>query len=541
MFEFSEKELNVIEFAKKVMKEIESIRSFDRAIDKETQGDKTPSESRINAFFRLIGLPMFVNIYEEENGKTKKVLDEIKFLNPGFSKSVSSSLAGKNIDDTNSEYNDINGKSNKLLFILSNREVNLRQIEEKIGTNEMNDRMAKALCSPLDIGPDFVGTLIPYSQPRGGKDTQNEREVFKQLFPLITSSREVLPLRNQIARPFTLSERERVIDRETILRKPFLEQVIRIRFVEYGSSQTKEEKQKTQDLENSIKQLIGEDEYNSLFATTFSKINLLEEFVINKFLYAIKSLAKYWVKLNEKDRVRILREVRPNISIKTGSSRSSMFGKRVELSSIISGTKNGEKLNKLNKLISEEELLIALLPSDEDEKKEEKQAQTRNITPSALQTPFLEILEYNLNKNKNERNELLANSKRNLKKLEVIRLELDAMTGEFTGLSLPDIIMVLAGLFIMDRDELLNLLDKYTIDNMKNDNVLKAIVENVSPSYENAMSAVESLELVVNQLFSYFQREIELEQNRGNRGREVKPRISNERQQSSSCIITQEE
>lgn len=530
MFEFSEKEFDVIGFAKKIMREIDAIRSFDRIADKNTEtGERTPSESRVNAFFRLIGLPMFVSVYETEGEKVKK-LDDIKFLSPGFSKSISSNFANKKIDNTNDKYDSINEESKPIWEILNDREVNLQIISEKVGTNDMNDRMLKSLFSPIDIKPNIPAKLIgegdffPKSQPRGGADTENVRKVFKKLFPLITSSREILPLNNLIARPFTLSERERVIDRETTLRKPFLEEVIRIRFVEYGSSQKEKEKQKNQDLENSVKQLIGEEEYNNIFQKTFSKINILEEFVINKFLYAIKNLARYWVKLNEKDRAGILREVNPNISIKTGSARSSIFGKRIELSSVIDGTKNGEKLNKLNKLISEEELLIALFPSDENEDKEEKKSQTRNITPSALHSAFSEILNFNLDKNKNEKNELLETTKRNIKRLEKIRLELDSMTGEFIGLSLPDIIMVMAGLFIIDRDELLNLLDKYTIDNMKNDKTLKPIVQNVSPSSSKAMSAIQSLEFVVGQLFSFFQREVELINNRKNRGKEKKQR-----------------
>ena len=77
MTDFSEKDFDVISFAKKIMSEVESIRSFTKTKDEKTgEGFQLPTETRINAFFRLIGFPMFVSI------KGKDV--ESTFLHPGF-------------------------------------------------------------------------------------------------------------------------------------------------------------------------------------------------------------------------------------------------------------------------------------------------------------------------------------------------------------------------------------------------------------------------------------------------------------------------
>jgi hypothetical protein len=314
----------------------------------------------------------------------------------------------------------------------------------------------------------------------------------------------------------------------------------------YGSSQTTAEKQTEKDITSSIKQLVGEDEFSKIFTgqsgQLFSEVNLLEEFVIGKFLDAIKNLARRWVKINEKQRIRLLREIRPTVSVRTSSARVSPFGKRIEVSTSLGGTRDGEKIKKLNKAIAEEEALIALLPTDENEKKEEKQSSTRNITPSALQNSFTELLNYNLQKNKEARKSLVARSKKNINNLEKIRLETDLMTGEFTGLSLPDIIMTIAGLFIMKRSELLNLLDKYTIDNMKTDKVLSTIVSGVSPDPVKAMTAIKNLERVVNQLFSLFQKEVEAIHNRERQGRKAKSiRKSDTSTDSGPACVVQEE
>lgn len=528
MTEFSEKEFDVIGFAKSIMTEIEGIRSFEKVTDKETgTGFQLPTESRLNAFLRLIGLPYFVVITDKDGNEQ----DDLKFLNPGFGATVRSTLADKKISDSyRQEYTGLDGKSDKVFYILSNRSELLKEISEEIGSDDMNDRMSKAICAPLDIKPNTpkalkgVGTFIPKIPPKGGADTQNQREVFKKLLPLIPSYQRVLPLRNEIARPFTLKIRERRIDRNTILRKPFIEQVVRTRFIVYGSSQTEKEKVLGEDVTTTIKGLLGEQVFSEVFTNgeLFAKVNLLEEFVISKFLDAIRNLARRWVKINEQ-RIRLLRTLRPTIAIKTSSARESLFGKRVEVSATLEGTSDGEKLKKINAAIAQEEALIALLPTDENEEAEAKQQGTKNITPSALQNSFTNLLNYNLKRNKETKAALISRSKKNINSLEKLRLELDLMTGEFSGLSLPDVVITIAALFMVKRDILLNLLDKYTIDYMKTDKVLATIASQAGdPTPTKAMAAVKALEAVVNQLFTLFQTEVEAVQNRKKQGRKAK-------------------
>lgn len=519
MTEFSEKEFDVIGFAKKIMSEIESIRSFEDISDEKTgEGIQFPTESRINAFLRLIGLPQFVNIYElDKNGK-EKLNDDVKFLNPGFGRSVRSELVKNRIENNmRLFYTDPNNNSRKIGIVLYGRDSELLKIAENIGSDDMNDRMTKAIYSPLDIIPNFpdnlgVEGIFKYKTMQG---TEESRAVYKQLFPLITSYRKVLPLRNEIARPFTLSVKERRIDRDTILRKPFIEQVIRTRFVIYGSAQTDKEKLVEEDIRVSIENLLGEKTFAEVFGSgaIFSKINLLESFIIEKFLNAIKNLARKWVKANE-NRIKVLRETRPIISIKTGSARASTFGKRIELSTDFDDTKEGEKIKKINTSIATDESLISLLPTDENEQTDPKQSDTRNITPSALQNSFTELLNYDLNKNKEIRTSLMVRSQKNIKLLEKMRLEFDLMTGEFTGLSLPDIVIVITALFMIERNKLLNLLDKYIIDYMKTDKVLSTIVSDLSPNANDALESIKQLENITNQLFSLFQKEVESVLNR---------------------------
>lgn len=508
MSELSEKTFNVIEFAIKIMEEIEKVRSFEKVPDLDLEeGTKLPTETRLNAFFRLLGMPYFLSEITQDGV-------ENLFLNSGFSKTVRSKIANKTFDNGTINYTNSNNTTDKLFIILSDRSSRLKAIEQQIGSNEMNEKMEKAIQNPLKIIPNFDGEYLP-------EIDSNRREVFKKLFPIIPSFpiyNKILPLENDIARPFTTSERERKVDRGIILRKPFLEEVIRIRFIEYDSANDEKDNKTEEDITGSIKNVIGEEEFKQIFGSTtklFSKVNLIETFIIDKFLSAIKNLAREWVNIN-KQRIRLLREIKPTIAIKTGSARN-MFGKRIEISSDYSGTIDGEKLIKINRLISRDEAILSLLPVDRNS--EVRQSSTSNTTNSALQSSFTDLLTYGLERNRDAKKELISSIRKKINALEKVRLRLDLMTGEFSGISLPDIIIVLAALFVVDRTQLLNILDKYVIDDMKESKILKPVIENIEPTPENAMLAVQEIEKVISQLYSLFQSEVNKIQNRKTKGK----------------------
>jgi hypothetical protein len=555
MAEFSDNEFDVIGFAKSLMSEVEGIRSFRQVKDDKTgEGFQVPTESRVNAFLRLIGLPYFVSITDEKD----KV--EQSILQPGFGITVSSTLSEKKLADSNQKYTDPNGNTEDLNLVLQSRIEMLSEADNSMGTKDMNERIAKAMYAPIDIKAnipdDLNGTAIefvPKIPPKNGNDTENARDVFKWLLPLIPSvsdnqSHLVMPLMNEVARPFLTDVKERTVDRDTILRKPFLEQVIRIRFLKLESSETEKQKDVERDMSGSLKSMLGESEFSAIFGNgaLFAKVTILEEFIIAKFLSAIGSLAKRWVKIN-KDRINLLRQIRPTIVIKTGSARESIYGKRIEPSVDLDGTAEGEKLKSINKKIALDEALIAILPSDEDEKTNVKQSDTKNITPGALNSPFIDLLTYGLKKNKEVKSGLESRVEKDIKNLEKIRLEVvDLMTGEFTGLSLPDVVMVMAALFIVERNYLLDLLDKYAITDMKKDPVLKTVVQNVKPSTAKAMAAIKELEKVVIQLFLLFQKEVDVNNNRSTRSQQgVQKSVYNnksaEKPAAPTCVVYEKE
>ena len=55
--------LDIVRFAKDLMAEVEGVRSYLLNVGDDAQpADNRPTESRVNAFFRLVGLPMIVSI-----------------------------------------------------------------------------------------------------------------------------------------------------------------------------------------------------------------------------------------------------------------------------------------------------------------------------------------------------------------------------------------------------------------------------------------------------------------------------------------------
>ena len=77
---------DVIKFAKDIINEVESVRAYRETTDDKTeQKNHTPIESKINAFFRLVGLPMFVTLESQTDKKTDRGdLEGVRHLTPGF-------------------------------------------------------------------------------------------------------------------------------------------------------------------------------------------------------------------------------------------------------------------------------------------------------------------------------------------------------------------------------------------------------------------------------------------------------------------------
>jgi len=487
---------DVISFARKILSEVESIRSFSKVTDDKTgQQFQLYAESRLNAFFRLIGLPMFVEI--KAKADKKKEAENAGFegkrsLTPGFSRTVSPKLT--------SLYTIVHNGTTTDGALAAAREQALMKMEQEIGTKEMNTRMVEALKTPIPLQADVTSVA------------SSNRTIVKQLKPLLTFYMPdgILPRRNELARPFLSGEDDDMIDSETRLVKPFIETVIRMRLMETAGGGSTKNQSKEIDITNAIADFLGLDKFeNSVFDQVFPNKDILkhtdvrEGFVIAKLTASLQLLANKWVSLKKKQE-RLASQVDFNVSINSTSAKSSVFGRRASVSTVISDDSVlGKKIKRASLNVVIEESYMSLLTSDDSaspNKTTSKVKETKNISKSALTGPFNEILNHDLTQYKKSFNELRAKRKKISAELDKLRVELDVMTGEFTGLSMPDVIIVMMALFLIGEKELISLVDKETRHEMEQDTVLKKALNSVGAAIDTA-DAVGELEDVVDGLY----------------------------------------
>ena len=138
------------------------------------------------------------------------------------------------------------------------------------------------------------------------------------------------------------------------------------------------------------------------------------------------------------------------------------------------------------------------------------QASSRNVMSNALTSPFISILRQDIDENKKKLKQLKQRQKNNSQKADKLRLELEMMTGEFSGISLPDIIFTIMSLFLVEKKYLLALLDSDIIKEMKKDDVLKQAIEkeNANGNPDKALEASKKIRQIVMNLYTLFDTEV---------------------------------
>ena len=513
---------DVVAFAQNILKEVDSKRAFEEATDEKTKEGFTLSmESRINAFFRLIGLPMFVTLStKDETESPSGDLEGKTHITPGYSQSFSRKLSEYDISNSEDVRSD-----------LKKREEELLKIERNVGTSDMNSNMTKAMkyLLPLTANiPDDEGKLS--NKVGQGSDT---RSVFKKLKPLMTAyiGSGIKPFRNEMARPFLRDPKEQLVDTETTLPKPFIETVIRTRLVSCGGGGTAKQQSNKQSFYDSLQEYVGEDEFGGIFKDNlalFTSSDLLESFIVMRLFNSLSELAKQWVEI-QKIQERLAREVTFNISIKTTSSKQSPFGKRTEITAdalMVESSKIGNELKDLRKKQVKQEALLSLLPTDDvvTDDSNSKTKNTQNVALSALVTPFATLISGGLSQTLKRISEIEGDLKKKGQQIEQLRLRTEMMTGEFTGLSVPDVVIVITALFMIDKKDLIMLLDAHSIEEMKRDSVLNSALSSLgvgTSSAADAKKAVGKLEALVDQLYDFLDSEIAKCKDRPSRNRKI--------------------
>lgn len=476
-------EFDIIEFAKNILNEVEKIRSYDGSFTDEGNGKANNKiiESRLNAFFRLVGLPMFLTVErKEDDKKLKNDLSGEKSLTPGY-------YPGK--------YAKYNLKNSKKFDIeLKERETELLKTENTIGSDEMNKAMTQSLKYSIPVLPQIKGIVGPSGNVfQSSVILQNQRKVFKSLFPLATSYIDINPVKNEVARPFMTYIKDFMPDGQTNFTKPLIEIIIRLRMITMTNSESE----------------INKRELNYLFEALSSATNdstllnddlsLIEALILERFIASLDQIAERLYKLQIKQEL-LHQDGNYEISINTQSAQNNMFGKRVGTSAsfvINPESKYGRMLNSLQKKLAKEQAVALLLQNDTN-----NNAIIQDTVFSGLISSFSQLLSPNLKNTEDQIAKINEMVEKNTQLMEKMRVELELITGEFTGLSIIDIISVIIALFIIPKNFLISLLDNDVIDDLKKDKVFNDAINSLALVQADVSIAI--LEDYVNSVFTLF-------------------------------------
>jgi hypothetical protein len=472
-------DFDIIEFAKNIINEVENIRSYMllQTDDNTSQKIKKPIESRVNAFFRLVGLPMFVNVEKKSNAKSKENLSGERVLSPGYYGGKFNSYILQNTEE-----------NEELSFKLSEREFKLLDIENKIGSKDSNDKMTKAMAVAIPISTNITEKIGPKGE---------QREVFKKLLPLTTSYIKIMPVKNEVARPFLQYNKDQLPDNETILPKPFIETVIRIRLVSAANAGNANDKKR---IEEEIQNNVGVEDYKNLYGVTDyilsnSQSNgMLENLILKRLLSSIPQIAEKWYCLLKRQEI-LYQQAAFNVSIKTNSAQNSVFGKRINTSTditLLSKSKKGRELSELQIRLAKEQATQMLLPTEDSIYKNTDG--TKNTVFTNLVAPFMKLISPDMEKIQSDIKRIENSITALSQQADQLRIELDMMTGEFIGLSIIDVIAVIIALFTIDKNDLVSLLDREARDDMQKDPVLKEALKSLDVfNIDNTKDAIFNL------------------------------------------------
>jgi hypothetical protein len=318
------------------------------------------------------------------------------------------------------------------------------------------------------------------------------------LFPIITYYNEVSPSDHILARPFATGVNAKIND--MVLKKPFIETVIKIRFLLAGSQDPK----KYVDFLTFMKTKIDSNLYAQLekMINVTSTYNVLEQFIVGRVFSSLSQIAKSWVAILKTQNSLSSQFGEFDIIMKTNSSINDVFGRRVssEAVSTTEGTRyyNTQKMYE-EKIATEEGYVLLLSPTDEN----------NNSSSNSLESLFKDLVHSELQNLKSQQDGLRQKLLKISSKVENLRVKLDTLTGEFLGISLIDVIAIITSLFLIEKEDLVALVDKDVRNVMKQSapfNSGEFAIMDASISGDEvgaAKKAIENLQKQVSFIFAY--------------------------------------
>ena len=423
-----------------------------------TASSGNPGETKLNAFYRMIGLPAITNpSFIRENRE-----------NDEFSRTISQ-------DGTLNYFHTLYGDELKDNVAFKK----IRDRNDRLTTKPTAERFAEFMYKPIGLS-------------EGMKDSSSGQSRRTSLFPLVVDAAvPVYPLSRRIAPSFqhTINGEDYIVSGSTTrLSRPLIDNII------YMRTKTINNEEGAAELAAQLKNLAesagtdfsGNDVKKDIQDAGFTFIDLA---IRTKLLQTLKSLSnKFKASVNE------VQELSAEITfVFTPVSNPEM--RSSQSYDIKSEHKAGSldiEISRLESEIANQNGIVFLLPSEQVKRREEirrleHNISISNITQDVLISQLTSLLTYevdNLNRKLAEKQHARDEK---LSRAEELKRLLMYYTGEFSGLSIFDVICVIYGLFSVDSKYLVGLLNRDAQNRLTEDEFFRP------PSSAQGSTSVESI------------------------------------------------
>ena len=394
------KDFNFEKFAVSIISIVDSLRSKGRA------GAKASVESRINAFYRAIGLPAVITDVDKEI---------------------------KKVDDYN------NGN----LFPEE-------QLPKKLYAADLLSRESNSRSSVSD---DEVMTFLDMNEQDllGGIKiikTQKNARTRGKLFPMVADgSLEIYPQNRRVGSAFS-TDRELTNDK-VMYKRPFLEAVIAIRLKSIGATNSARQSNISLEVQKEIAK-IGEELVSTLGNSTIN-VSALLAFAV-KLIGGVRKKIGAEIKVNASN---IAQEM-PNL-VKRESKQGELDKQKQQ--------QDNERLLKQARLAIFN--FDDTFGKEDKAKRKEGAEITKNLTDILFVSGLLGASVYDIGgATDDSTKEYEAKIKKQEALLKRAHKQLDLILGTFSGLSGTDVLAIFMALFQVEEDVLLSLLNERGVNNL---------------------------------------------------------------------------
>ncbi len=339
--------------------------------------------------------------------------------------------------------------------------------------------------------PSFMDSVKP---PHDKFDSQTRSSIFPMV---VDAAVPIFPLKRRVAGSFKHKDPDTGEDiilagMDRRLSRPLIDHIIYIKFKKLELTENK--KQLEDQLRALTSSVTDEEVKKSIQDTQF---DFASQLIRNKLIQILKDLAgKFSQASNEARQIASKVKFVPKPS--SHPNRRSAQETNADILDIYTDGEIDQRIKTLKKSIRENESIIYLLPTEEIKRRElgrlaEHALPNNNIADDLLFPQLIDMLSAGATPLREELRRKEAEKDELISRAELIKKQLLYYTGRESGLSIFDVVGVLYGLFSLKEEHLLGLLNKDAFEALKKDEFFKDSGTPVAPaSVADSLRALES-------------------------------------------------